>query len=696
MFHERLSRRSLLKATGGLLLMSVAEVRMPGQARAAMTRTRWTEQGGFPDSGAYESQVFSTEGTFNSIELIWRADAPAGSVLDFRVRSSADGVGWTDWMPMHQDSHVRSLEDARTFATPLLVAPSRHVQYRVEIGPGASGEAVGLREVEIGCVDTSPVAQFAAETNTLLDGWIISRAGWGADESLRYADGKEKWTPRYRPIEKVIIHHTVTQNNPPDPAASVRAIYYYHAITQGWGDIGYNFLVDWQGNVYEGRFGGPEVVGGHALQYNRGSLGIAVLGEFGSSQVPQPALDAIVRLIKSRAGHVDPAGIGFFVDRANVPNYCGHGDLLETECPGTHLSGQIPVIRGLVKGTGPIYLDTALKPSSAALTGFQVRPTSVYAGSPLRIDAVVRNTGGNRIFTQGPSPGFHYIEGEDFVSAGFDKIEGAYRVGVDFRGNGGLPNPYRWGFNTSVEPGAETTVTGLLTLNSVGTWTLSGSVVEEFVQYHTQNAFPTTITVLPPPTEPAPENQNDAFRFVDVTQHNVPDVFDRYWEANGGLARFGYPLTEPFYEVSETDYRIYLTQYFERARFEQHPDFAGTEYEVLLGLLGRERTTHRMDEAPFRPLPALSSTAEFDYYPETGHTLRAGFRDYWRNNGGLASFGYPISEEFEEISQTDGQMHVVQYFERVRIEWHPQYRGTEYEFLLGHLAREILIDRGWL
>ena len=53
----------------------------------------------------------------------------------------------------------------------------------------------------------------------------------------------------------MIIHHTVTQHQEADPAATVRAIYYYHAVTQGWGDIGYNFLVDLHGNVYEGRYG---------------------------------------------------------------------------------------------------------------------------------------------------------------------------------------------------------------------------------------------------------------------------------------------------------------------------------------------------------------------------------------------------------------------------------------------------------
>ena len=76
---------------------------------------------------------------------------------------------------------------------------------------------------------------------------IISRAAWGADENLM------TWTPEYRTVRKFVVHHTATSNGDLDPAATVRAIYYYHAVTRGWGDIGYNYLIDAQGRIYEGR-----------------------------------------------------------------------------------------------------------------------------------------------------------------------------------------------------------------------------------------------------------------------------------------------------------------------------------------------------------------------------------------------------------------------------------------------------------
>jgi hypothetical protein len=164
----------------------------------------------------------------------------------------------------------------------------------------------------------------------------------------------------------------------------------------------------------------------------------------------------------------------------------------------------------------------------------------------------------------------------------------------------------------------------------------------------------------------------------------------------GSLRRFGYPLTEAFEEVSETDGGVYLTQYFERARFELHPEYAGTEHHVQLGLVGVETTTTRTTETAFKPIQPIASTPDKFYFPETRHSLGGFFKRVWEERGGLMIFGYPISEEFPELSETDGLVHIVQYFERNRFEYHPDYAGTEDEVMLGHLAREILIRRGWL
>src|SRR5204862_5299927 len=105
---------------------------------------------------------------------------------------------------------------------------------------------------------------------------IMTRADWGADETLM------KWTPKYVPWQKVLLHHTVTDDGGSNVAASIRAIYYFHAVSRGWGDIGYNFIVDKFGNIWTGRQGGDNVVAGHAYGWNDGTIGVASLGDYTS------------------------------------------------------------------------------------------------------------------------------------------------------------------------------------------------------------------------------------------------------------------------------------------------------------------------------------------------------------------------------------------------------------------------------
>jgi len=150
-------------------------------------------------------------------------------------------------------------------------------------------------------------------------------------------------------------------------------------------------------------------------------------------------------------------------------------------------------------------------------------------------------------------------------------------------------------------------------------------------------------------------------RYFPETDHLVGNGFLKYWQTFGGLAAFGYPISEEYTDPQTG----FVTQWFERARFEWHPGADPGHFDVLLGLLGDEVTVGRRGEAPFQPVTA-SSNANCTYYAATGHRLCFGFRDYWQSHGGLPIFGYPISEEFQENGYT------VQYFERQRLEYHPE------------------------
>lgn len=191
-------------------------------------------------------------------------------------------------------------------------------------------------------------------------------------------------------------------------------------------------------------------------------------------------------------------------------------------------------------------------------------------------------------------------------------------------------------------------------------------------------------------TAPVTSTVGSASEYFAATGHSVSGDFLKYWQQNGGLAQFGYPLTEPFYQFQASNGGTYQVQYFERARLEYHPEL-NTQVKIELGRLGATLTANRTNEAAFQPLknaPAASSQSTF--FSATGHSLSGQFLHYWQSHGGLAIYGYPLSEPFTEVNPTDGKSYTVQYFERARFEYHPENAGTAYVVELGQLGRQIL------
>lgn len=203
----------------------------------------------------------------------------------------------------------------------------------------------------------------------------------------------------------------------------------------------------------------------------------------------------------------------------------------------------------------------------------------------------------------------------------------------------------------------------------------------------------TIISALSTPTTsiPAFASTDDRIYFPE-TRHSITFGFLNYWRTHGGLSQFGYPRTEEFQEINPADGKTYTVQYFERARFEYHPEHAGTPYEVELGLLGRQLTEVRS----FATASPFASSMDRLYFPETQHSVSFGFKTFWEQNGGLAIYGFPISEEIQETNPDNGQAYTVQYFERARFEYHAEFAGTRYEVELGLLGNQVLRQRGWL
>ncbi len=230
---------------------------------------------------------------------------------------------------------------------------------------------------------------------------VISRAQWGADESYRFdSGGREKWPPSFSPMQKAIVHHTAGRNNDPNPAATVRAIYYMYAISRDFGDMGYNFLIDESGRIYEGRYSRPYaggeyptgedlagnvVRGAHATNFNDANVGIVLLGTFTNRLPTAAARTSLERLLawKLERHGINPLGHSVYVNPVlgntkDIPNIAGHRQVGATACPGNTFYPTFPTLRQNVANrisatTGPA--NDATPPAVKSLAPMVPVPT---------------------------------------------------------------------------------------------------------------------------------------------------------------------------------------------------------------------------------------------------------------------------------------------------------------------------------
>ena len=214
-----------------------------------------------------------------------------------------------------------------------------HLEMTCEGGKGGEGVTrQAFAEVPIASTLTRPA--------------VVSRTAWGC------LDGQGSgWTPQYTTVTHLIVHHSATANASSDWAATVRSIWDFHTNDRGWGDIGYNYLIDPNGVIYEGRAGGDNVIGAHFSCQNGGTLGVCMLGTFTSVSPTAAALTSLKRLLawKAEQRAINPLGTAYHAGtRLTLPTISGHRHgnpavpeyaCTTTSCPGDNLYGQLPAIR---------------------------------------------------------------------------------------------------------------------------------------------------------------------------------------------------------------------------------------------------------------------------------------------------------------------------------------------------------------
>ncbi len=294
-------------------------------------------------SGTYTSPVLQTNQTFVGYGLTWYAIVPLGGQVSVASRSSLDGVLWSEWRTAIGEGYVAGND--RLISAEMVFGEAQYVQYRLILGASPDGTSPTVRNIRISYADSrpGPLASDAAWTGATDASApaIISRAAWGANESWM------TWPPEYRAARAMIMHHTVTDDGGIDPAAIVRAIYWYHAVEREWGDIGYNYLIDHYGRVYKGRYGDPGVVGHHAGDpYNYGSVGISLIGNLEENPVPYAMFESAIDFLAYQCGMwgINPIGQTYLIDRW-LPTILGHRDVAATACPGIYFYSRLPEVR---------------------------------------------------------------------------------------------------------------------------------------------------------------------------------------------------------------------------------------------------------------------------------------------------------------------------------------------------------------
>ncbi|MEV6349627.1 peptidoglycan recognition family protein [Actinoplanes sp. NPDC051851] len=296
-----------------------------------------------------------------------------------RLQTSA---GWGDWVDLNSCAGGRDDVAAPTGKRSLILA--RDVTgYEVQTADGSAAAVTELNTVDgpagaLAAASSDRIPALGLATADCLLPAYLSRAAWGADESLRFsADGTtETWPAVYYPSQVFTVHHTgvYAHNDDPDPAATVRAVYYDDCVVDGYGDVGYQLLIDEQGVVYEGRVSGadglpvfgpdpdadgrPQMTNGaHVGQFNAGNIGIVLLGRFTSIQPTDAAPESLVKVLALLAAaiDVDPAGRVTYLNPVNLKTgevdvIQGHRDWNKigagaTECPGDAFYPTLETVR---------------------------------------------------------------------------------------------------------------------------------------------------------------------------------------------------------------------------------------------------------------------------------------------------------------------------------------------------------------
>ena len=319
--------------------------------------------------GSYTSGVIHSPLPFTTdIAPLWGGDVPADTELTLETRLSLDGgASWSDWLA-NPEAYYPVRDNLHSGNLIWVGSDQAALQFRVTLRSGAAGLSPRLERLILAFSDTSQgptdgeiAGQMAGVSSTanvcpVIKPPVVSRTGWGCPDG----QSSPRRPPIYRPVTHIIIHQAETPNTVgpyQDWPGWVRSVWNYHANILWWGDVGYNYLIDPNGVIYEGRAGGDDVVGIHDGR-NLGSMAIGFLGCYGNCDDPrlttaEPSPEMLAGAVELMAWKlaqkgIDPFSTADYNRLSNVPVIAGGRDVSWTSSPGDNLYNRLPDLRAEV------------------------------------------------------------------------------------------------------------------------------------------------------------------------------------------------------------------------------------------------------------------------------------------------------------------------------------------------------------
>jgi hypothetical protein len=381
---RRLPRLLLAGPIGALIALGLSVVPATTAQALVVHHTKAGEVTGPIDRSEVRALPFPAR----HVALYWSGNPDAQLAVAF----STDAVHFGASSAVEEDEVGMQLHNGQSYGA---VMPAGNATFARVTSDRPLGRLTVLALAEDGTtVEKAPVPKNQAGAAEAVN----PRSAWGADESLRFKGTTETWPPVFQAVQKLVVHHTAGANGETGETAkaTIRSIYYYHAVTQGWGDIGYNFLIDAAGTIYKGRSTSTSqaddgnvtgenasaqgVTAGHAYGYNSGTVGVALLGNFVDTLPTQLAQDSLKGFLLSKvnAHGLNAAQQSLYTNPVN-----GTQDTFE------NLPGHSQVPNNATECPGAMFLNDVFRFMRSDLAKVQSPPDTVAPSPPSKLTATV-------------------------------------------------------------------------------------------------------------------------------------------------------------------------------------------------------------------------------------------------------------------------------------------------------------------